>query len=275
MTDTRTALAWKRLRGLIEAHAPRLAQDLRPGLGAADIARFDVALPPALGTLYGLCDGQAMGHPESVFPGAYFLPLYGEESIASEREMFPTPWLPISKDFGGFGHGLALADNDLGPRGSVVWFADDPEVVAPSLGEALERWADEIASGDRTLDDRIQHSHTFEFVLREVTPGQEITLAGTPVRLVVHDPRTLQVVDTGFSDAGLPPADRVALIEVAPTEVEVRGLALLDAAGLDLATETGSRPVRQGGRMFTGHYAMADAPLPGGVRYRLVLNFRA
>jgi cell wall assembly regulator SMI1 len=153
--------------------APLLVANLAPGASAERLARaateFGVALPSDLCALWSLHDGQreeqngfiesydllsievALAEQETVLRGIEFAresPDWWKNSGGTSEELASNHWLPF-----------AGRDSDLlavhGVTGRVFQCPhdDSPKVVAPSLGEWFQRYADRVEADDYAVEE--------------------------------------------------------------------------------------------------------------------------
>jgi cell wall assembly regulator SMI1 len=170
----RIRLSIERVCRWMNAHgAPLLVSNLAPGAGTEELARaeseFGVALPSDLSALWSLHDGQreeqngfiesydllsiecALAQRESVLLGIEFAresPGWWKDSGGTSAELESNHWLPF-----------AGRDSDSlvvhGVSGRVFrWPHDDsPKLLAPSLGEWFERYAECVEAGDYAVEE--------------------------------------------------------------------------------------------------------------------------
>ena len=180
-TGREFAAAWDRVAHWATLHFPPLLERLNPPASEAAIdtaqAACGVVFPNDLRTLYRRADGDAEGEP-CFFFGLQFLPLdrLVEEWRCWERVLTDDPGIndligfqtstppdaiaeryvdrgriPFAYDWGGNHLGVDLNPGPAGSVGQIINFGRDESdkfVIAPSLGEFMHWYADNLEEGN-------------------------------------------------------------------------------------------------------------------------------
>jgi cell wall assembly regulator SMI1 len=176
-------VVWDRIHTWLRAHAPAVLDSLGPGATDAEIreaeSEMDITFPDDVRAAYRIHDGQGHGEPEWEIPSF----LYGWEWMCLDRvvgdwgilkslldrgtfadarsaprgpirnDWWHPKWIPLTHDGGCSHHCLDLDPGRGGRVGQVIlWWKDQgaARVPAPSFGEWLARFADELEAGRYT-----------------------------------------------------------------------------------------------------------------------------
>ena len=268
--------AWIQLEEALARRAPRLLADLMAPASAGDLAAFTPALPPALAALYRRHDGQRGEHRHGVFPGAYFLPLRGPESVENELGRAPAGILAFTKDHGGSWHGLVTGAAARFLVGSVVFRdveARRPKRVAPDLASFLAKTAADIASGKRPLDDRREErvAVTFPFAGERPRPIDDPALRTAGISLAVVDTSRAGWLPSPFRNDPFPPPAQAIFVRCEEPAKIVEVSLLHDHEEIHEAC--GSGPLVIDGQTHTGfHYAALSGVLPASGQARVAVR---
>jgi cell wall assembly regulator SMI1 len=170
----RMRLSIERISRWMNAHdAPLLVSNLAPGASAEELARTEselgVALPSDLGALWSLHDGQreeqngfvesydllsirgALAQREDVLSAIEFAresPDWWKDSGGTSEELTSNHWLPFAgRDSD------SLVVHGVSGRVFQVPHDDSPKLIAASLGEWFQRYADRVEADDYAVEE--------------------------------------------------------------------------------------------------------------------------
>lgn len=166
-------------RWMNEHGAPLLVENLAPGASAERLAQaeteFGVALPSDLRALWSLHDGQreegngfieaynllsvqwALAERETVLMGIEFAresPDWRKDSGGSTEELHSNHWLPFAAQ-----DSDSLVVHGLTGRVFQCDHDDSPTLLAPSLGEWFQRYADRVQADDYAVEEGFGDYH--------------------------------------------------------------------------------------------------------------------